>query len=137
MLMTAEQQDVVDKDLAAARAVNSDLLELVNGLNTSFLDVIDSVSTYKPELAMTLQRLVESYNSVFIQQFECFHKMKLEKEKALDKEIAILMEKQSDTLHEKQILLKKQDLAEQAIATKQSENDRLMLQQQALEDQID
>lgn len=63
--------------------------------------------------------------------------MKLEKEKALDKEIAILMEKQSDTLHEKQILLKKQDLAEQAIATKQSENDRLMLQQQALEDQID
>lgn len=66
MLMTAEQQDVVDKDLAAARAVNSDLLELVNGLNTSFLDVIDSVSTYKPELAMTLQRLVESYNSVFI-----------------------------------------------------------------------
>ena len=60
-------KEVVDKDLAAARKANSELLDMVNGLNTSFLDVIDSVSSYKAELAMTLQRLVESYNSVFLQ----------------------------------------------------------------------
>ena len=97
----------MDKDLAAARTKNSELLEMVNGLNTCFLEVIDSVSSYKTELAMTLQRLVESYNSVFLQQFEVFHMTKLEKEKALDKEIILLMDKQSDTLHEKKILLKK------------------------------
>jgi len=38
----------------------------MNNLNGSFLDILDNVATYKVELAITLQKMVESYNSVFL-----------------------------------------------------------------------
>ena len=39
----------------------------MNNLNGSFLDILDYVATYKAELAINLQKMVESYNSVFLQ----------------------------------------------------------------------
>jgi len=48
------------------------------------MDIIDSVCSYKIDLGVTLQLLVESYNSVFLQQYEVFYKGKIEKEKELD-----------------------------------------------------
>jgi hypothetical protein len=38
---------------------------------------------------VTLQRLIESYSSIILQQFEVFHMTKLKKEKELEKEIQI------------------------------------------------
>jgi hypothetical protein len=56
----------------------------MNNLNGCFIDIIDSVCSYKIDLGVTLQLLVESYNSVFLQQYEVFYKGKIEKEKELD-----------------------------------------------------
>lgn len=64
---------------------HNQLFKDMNNLNGSFLDILDSVSTYKAELAITLQKLIESYNSVFLQQYNVFYKGKLEKEIELDK----------------------------------------------------
>ena len=55
-----------DPEIARARAVNSDLIASVNGLNGAFVDIIDSVAGYKADLAITLQRLIECYNSVLL-----------------------------------------------------------------------
>jgi hypothetical protein len=59
----------------------------MNNLNGSFLDIIDSVCSYKVELGLMLQKLIESYNSVFLQQYNVFYKGKLQKEIDLEVEI--------------------------------------------------
>ena len=93
--------------MEAARDRNSELLAFANSLNGCFLDVIDSVATVRAELAVTLQRIVESYNSVIVQQFECFHSLKLTKEKRLESKFAELRYEQQATLGERDLLLKK------------------------------
>jgi len=42
------------------------LLGDMNSLNASFIDVIDTVCGYRIELGISLQRLIESYNSIFL-----------------------------------------------------------------------
>ena len=42
------------------------LFKNMNNLNGCFLDIIDSVCSYKVELGIMLQKLVESYNSIFL-----------------------------------------------------------------------
>jgi hypothetical protein len=59
----------------------------MNNLNGCFLDIIDSVCSYKVDLGIMLQKLIESYNSVFLQQYTVFYEGKLEKEKELELEI--------------------------------------------------
>ena len=122
-LMLAEQLPPEDPDMLRARDVNSDLLKYVNGLNGAFINIIDSVASYRAELAVTLQKVVESYNSILLQQFECFHTLKLGKEKHLEEQIQILMQKEADTLAEKEKLIQKQELAEKAILSKQASMD--------------
>ena len=53
-LMLAEQLPPEDPDMLRARDVNSDLLKYVNGLNGAFINIIDSVASYRAELAVTL-----------------------------------------------------------------------------------
>lgn len=54
-----------------------------NILNQSFLQVIDQVCCYRMELGIMLQKLVESYNSIILQQFEEFYRSENQKEKEL------------------------------------------------------
>ena len=76
----------------------------MNRLNGCFLDVVDNVCGYKVELGIMLQRLVESYNSIFLQQFEVFYDGRLQKEKELDKEIIVYQGKQQETDEERELL---------------------------------
>ena len=59
----------------------------MNNLNGCFLDILDSVCSYKAELGVILQKLVESYSSIFLQQYTVFYEGKLVKEKELEAEI--------------------------------------------------
>ena len=47
--------------------MTTQLFKHMNNLNGCFLDILDSVCSYKAELGVVLQRLVESYSSVFLQ----------------------------------------------------------------------
>ena len=48
------------------------------------------LATYKPELGYMLQRLIESYNMIFISQFEAYYRNENAKEKYLaKKEVAL------------------------------------------------
>lgn len=96
-------------------AMHNELFKDMNRLNGCFMDITDAVCAYKVELGTTLQKLIESYNSVFLQQYEVFYEGRLEKEKMLDAEVLLYQRKQQETLNEKDVLLTKQGLAEEAI----------------------
>ena len=117
-LAKADEKPAEDPQMARARNINHDLLKYANGLNGSFIGIIDSVAGYRAELAVTLQKLVESYNSILLQQFECFHTLKLGKENHLEEQIQLLMAKEAETVKERDNLKQKQELAERAIIAK-------------------
>jgi hypothetical protein len=52
----------------------------MNTLNGCFLDILDTACAYKVDLGVILQKLVESYNSIFLQQYQTFYEIKLQKE---------------------------------------------------------
>jgi hypothetical protein len=54
-----------------------------NQLNQAFLLVADMVTCYRAELGGMLRKLVESYNSVILQQFESFYRAENELEREL------------------------------------------------------
>ena len=63
------------------------LLAHLNQLNLAFLNISDTVCSYRMSLGGALEKLVESYNSIYLQQFEIFYKHKLDKEEQLEKKI--------------------------------------------------
>jgi hypothetical protein len=56
------------------------LLSDMNNLNGNFLDILEIVCSYRTELGNTLKLLIESFNSIFLQQFEVFYKNQNQKE---------------------------------------------------------
>jgi hypothetical protein len=53
--------------------IHSKILPEITRLNEQFIPVMNYVATYKPELGYLFQRLVESYNMIFIGQFEAYY----------------------------------------------------------------
>jgi hypothetical protein len=102
------------------------LFKSMNNLNGCFLDIIDSVCSFKVELGVMLQKLIESYNSVFLQQYQVFYEGKLQKEMDLEVEIQDFRKKQEATLKEQEKLQFKQEMALTAIETKDQEIARLL-----------
>lgn len=62
-------------------------LAAMNGLNLHFQEVTSIVSSYRVELGVCLQNLMESYNSIYVQQFETFYTTKLKKEQQYQEKI--------------------------------------------------
>ena len=60
--------------------VHSHMIDHIRSLNLSFLDILDFIACYKPELALCFQRLVESYNIVILNQFQGYYKNEGKKE---------------------------------------------------------
>ena len=89
---------------------HNNLFKNMNNLNGCFLDIIDSVCSYKVELGIMLQKLVESYNSIFLQQYQTFYDGKLQREKDLDMEILRYKGKQKEAQDEQDKLIKQQEL---------------------------
>lgn len=57
----------LDQEIILQNSQHNELFKDMNRLNGSFLDVVDNVCSYKVELGIMLQRLIECYNSVFLQ----------------------------------------------------------------------
>ena len=85
---------------------------------------------------MLLQKLVESYNSIFLQQYEVFYDGRLQKEIELEKEINAYNDKSKKRDEEKVKLQDKQEVVMKALMTKNNEIERLLEQQANLERQI-
>ena len=97
----------LDQEIVLQNSQHNELFKDMNRLNGCFLDVVDNVCSYKVEMGIMLQRLVECYNSVFLQQYEVFYDGRLEKEKMLEKEIAVYRAKQKQTDEERDTLEQK------------------------------
>ena len=48
-------------------------LQSLKAVNVAFLPVLDYTISFKPELGMCLQRLVESYNLILLDQFQAYY----------------------------------------------------------------
>jgi hypothetical protein len=93
----------------------------MNGLNGCFTEVLDSVSAYRADLAIMLQQLIETYNSVFLQQYEVFYDEKLQKELQLDAQIEHCKQVEADFAKTKEELLKRQEFCAHYIQSKDDE----------------
>jgi len=56
----------MEYDIIMQNNRHNEMFKDMNRLNGCFLDVIDNVCGYKVEMGIMLQRLVESYNSIFL-----------------------------------------------------------------------
>ena len=106
--------------------LHKEFFQDMNKLNGCFLDVVDNVCSYKVDLAMLLQKLVESYNSIFLQQYEVFYDGRLQKEIELEKEINAYNDKSKQRDEEKVKLQDKQEVVMKALMTKNNEIERLL-----------
>lgn len=56
------------------------MLKDLKVLNQSFLPVLDYTISYKPELGLALQRMVEAYNLLLVDQFTAYYKIESHKD---------------------------------------------------------
>ena len=59
------------------------ILAEIKKLNDSFLPILECMVCYRSEIGLMLQRLVESYNMILLDQFESYYKNKNKKEAEL------------------------------------------------------
>lgn len=80
--------------------IHSEVLEDLTQLNNAFLPILDFLVCYKAELGLSLQRLVEAYNLVLLNQFEGYYRNEDEREVAL-REKQELLNKREQRIEEK------------------------------------
>ena len=76
-----------------------DILEDLRVLNKAFLPILDYMVCYKAELGLCLQRLVEAYNIVTLDQFEGYYKNENHKEMELNRRAESLAKKEKAIDH--------------------------------------
>lgn len=77
----------------------------MNELNSNVVDILSSVCTFKVDLARILERVIECYSSIFLQQYQTFHEMHFAKEKRVEDEVEVLRQKQAELDEEKKMTL--------------------------------
>jgi len=63
---------------------HAELLADAHDLNRSFMPLLDSLVCYKSELAMAMQRIIESFNMLLLEQFESYYRNENKKENELN-----------------------------------------------------
>jgi len=61
-------------------------------LNKAGQEFHEQVKCYKVDLACSLQQVIQSYNTIFLQQYEAFYKTESEKEKLYEQELKLVTE---------------------------------------------
>lgn len=82
---------------------------------------MDNLVSYKAEIAISLQRLIESYNLIVLDQFQAFYQNEHEKEVHLNERERILNLKEKEILRTKEILYGKQEQVKQCMIGKDKE----------------
>lgn len=108
----------------------------LNELNDVFISVLDSLCSYRVDLGNSVQKLVECYCSVFLQQFQTFYTVKKPKLSPEEVEAQKLKEKQAELDKIKADTLEQQEFCRQYIASKDSELAKMKELQASLETQI-
>ncbi|CDW81151.1 UNKNOWN [Stylonychia lemnae] len=104
-----------------------------NVLNQTFLQIIDQVSCYRVELGILLQKLVESYNSIILQQFEEFYRSENLKEKELSVKLAAQQQSTEELFQRRMEFEKKLESVQALIQGKDAQIASLMQEQESLE----
>ena len=60
--------------------IHKDILQDLTQMNLSFLPILDYLICYKSELGLSLQRMIENYNMLLLNQFEGYYKNENAKE---------------------------------------------------------
>jgi hypothetical protein len=66
------------------------------------MPVLDYLVCYKPELGILMQRLIESYNIIFLDQFQGYYSHENKKEKAVDNQEKLL-QKQEEAINKAKV----------------------------------
>ena len=98
--------------------IHSEILPEICQLNSQFVPVLNYIQTYKPELGYLLQRLVESYNMIFIGQFDAYYKNENAKEKHLVKKEIALSQQEKAIGHKRYDLYTQQDMVKSVVISK-------------------
>lgn len=86
-LLPPKFQDIFMEQQSRESFGHMNLFNTMHQLNVCFSDVLDSVSAYRADLALMLQQMIESYNSIFLQQYEVFYDEKFQKEVHLENQL--------------------------------------------------
>ena len=81
--------------------VHSPLLGYLSTLNASFVPVLDYMISFKSELGLCLQRMVESYNMLMIAQFKGYHSAENSKSKEFSEKVKFVDLKIKEVLQQK------------------------------------
>lgn len=77
-----------------AQNVKGQYVRMMNILNRTTKDVLDLTTTYRAELGFTIQKVLESYNSVFIQLLKTSCEREAPVEKMMYEEKLVELEKE-------------------------------------------
>ena len=95
------------------------MLPKLKALNGAFVPVLDYLTCYKSEIGLCLQRMVESYNLLILQQFEGFFTTENAKTREYNEKIKKLDILAAETNNQK----KEQDLKEDMVNTLMASKD--------------
>ena len=81
--------------------LHSPLLGQLSTLNASFVPVLDYLISFKSELGLCLQRLVESYNMLMLAQFKGYHNADNAKSKEFSEKVKFVDLKIKEVMQQK------------------------------------
>lgn len=70
--------------------LHSIILRDLKLLNAAFLPVLDYNISYKPELGLCLQRMIEAYNLLLLDQFSGYYKIESHQEQEISSRMSVL-----------------------------------------------
>jgi hypothetical protein len=109
---------------------HAELLDDAHALNRSFMPMLDSLVCYKSELAMAMQRVVESFNMLLLEQFESYYRNENKKENELNLREKRMNRQQQEIDLTKETLYAQQDMVKTVMLSKDNEVKELHAQLQ-------
>jgi hypothetical protein len=86
------------RELFVGMAHHGPVLRVLQALNQAFLPILEFQIAYKPELGLALQRLVESYNLLMLDQFEGYYQTDRNQKQEHAEHLRVVKE-QTDLVH--------------------------------------
>jgi len=98
------------------------MLPKLHALNGAFVPVLDYLTCYKSEIGLCLQRMVESYNLLILQQFEGFFTTENAKTREYNEKIKKLDILTAETNKQKDLQEQREDFVKTWIESKDNSN---------------
>ena len=118
--------------------LHTGILKDLKLLNGGFLPILDYTIAFKPELGLALQRLVESYNLLMLDQFTAYYKVETHKMAEIKTKLKLLEEKEAVVQKLEKQFKNKAEMIKKVIISKDQEietlRDQLQMNQKQVQD---